>query len=453
MRCLSQSYILLFISAALILIAVSVASGTLAKSVKWTFYNEAIDYGYGYILYMYAYQNLWTSYDIWKKRDQVYTKVFIPTEFRDDSWRLIPRLLILTAVGLGLLSFIILLVGSLVPVFNRKQVILNAWRIGSSVISLCAGGLLVSCLIYYKKHYQSILSVLFNNPANQYPDKENISVGFYLTAFASVLFFASSIINIVNVVILIKSSKASVQPSQGLQETKEKTTSQTIDLPSFNMRCLSQPYVLLLISAALILIAVSVASATLAKSVKWTFYNEAIDYGYGYILYMYAYQNLWTSYDVWKKGDSVYTKVFVPTEFRDDSWRLVPRLLILTAVGLGAVSFIILLLGSLVPIFNRKPVVLNAFRIASSAISFCAGGLLVSCLIYYKKHYQSILSVLFKDPASQYPDKENISVGFYLTAFASVLFFASSIINIVNVVILIKSSKASVKPSQGLQKI
>ncbi|CAG2246429.1 unnamed protein product [Mytilus edulis] len=229
MGCLSQPYILLLTSAALILIAISVVSGTLAKSVKWTFYNEAIDYGFGYILYMYAYQNLWTSYDIWKTGDQVYTKVFIPTEFRDDSWRLIPRLLILTAVGLGLLSFIVLLVGSLVPVFNRKPAVLNAWRIGSSVISLCAGGLLVSCLVYYEGHYKSILSVLFDNPANQYPDKENISVGYYLTAFASAMFFASSIINIVNVVILIKSSKASVKPIELLQETKEKTTSKTID--------------------------------------------------------------------------------------------------------------------------------------------------------------------------------------------------------------------------------
>ncbi|CAG2211102.1 unnamed protein product [Mytilus edulis] len=192
-----------------------------------------------------------------------------------------------------------------------------------------------------------------------------------------------------------------------------------------------------------------VAGYTFAKSVKWTFHNEAIDYGYGTFFHMYAYQNLWTSYDVWKTGDSVYTKVFIPAEFRDDSWRLIPRILIVAAVVIGALSAGILLLGSLVPICNRKLVVLNSCRIASSVLSFCAGGLLVSSLIIYQNKYQSILTSLFDDPANQYPDKENISVGFYLTAFASAMFFASSVLNIANVIIDTKASQASVQPTSG----
>ncbi|VDI77258.1 Hypothetical predicted protein [Mytilus galloprovincialis] len=210
------------------------------------------------------------------------------------------------------------------------------------------------------------------------------------------------------------------------------------------MRCLS--HTLLCLSTASILIALSVAGYTVAKSVKWTFYNEKIDYGYGTILYMYAYQNLWTSYDVWHKGDKVYTKVFIPKVFRDDSWRVLLRIRIFIAVGFGVLSVVILLLGSLVPILNRKPVRLNAFRIASSVLSFCAGGLLVSCLIFYQSKYQSILSVLFNDPANQYPSKDDISVGFYLTAFSSAMFFASSVFNIANVFILIKSDKTSIEP-------
>ncbi|XP_076083830.1 uncharacterized protein LOC143054697 [Mytilus galloprovincialis] len=209
------------------------------------------------------------------------------------------------------------------------------------------------------------------------------------------------------------------------------------------MRCLS--HTILFLSTASILIALSVAGYTVAKSVKWTFYSEAIDYGYGTILYMYAYQNLWTSYDVWHKGDKVYTKVFIPKVFRDDSWRVLLRIRIFIAVGFGVLSVVILLLGSLVPI-NRKPVRLNAFRIASSVLSFCAGGLLVSCLIFYQSKYQSILSVLFNDPANQYPSKDDISVGFYLTAFSSAMFFASSVFNIANVFILIKSDKTSIEP-------
>lgn len=83
------------------------------------------------------------------------------------------------------------------------------------------------------------------------------------------------------------------------------------------MKCFSQQYILLLISAASILIAISIASGTLSKSVKWTFYNKEIDYGYNVISKWYAYQNLWTSFDKWKQGDLKYTKVFIPTKFRN----------------------------------------------------------------------------------------------------------------------------------------
>lgn len=64
-----------------------------------------------------------------------------------DSWRLIPRVLILTAVGLGALSFIILLVGSLVPFIKKKPNVMNAWRIASSVVSSIAGKIGSQCAL------------------------------------------------------------------------------------------------------------------------------------------------------------------------------------------------------------------------------------------------------------------------------------------------------------------
>lgn len=86
-----------------------------------------------------------------------------------------------------------------------------------------AGGLLVSSLIFYRNKYKSILSDLFDNSAtiydtftdNRYPEKENISIGFHLTAFASAIFFVSSFFNIANVFIDKKTTQASVQPSRG----------------------------------------------------------------------------------------------------------------------------------------------------------------------------------------------------------------------------------------------
>lgn len=99
---------------------------------------------------------------------------------------------------------------------------------------------------------------------------------------------------------------------------------------------------------------------------------------------------------------------------------------------------------------HRQPWILLSLPLLSQMIDFpVAGGLLVSSLIFYQNKYKSILSVLFDDPANLYPEKENISIGFYLTAFASAMFFASSFFNIVNIFIDKKATQASVQPSSG----
>ncbi|VDI11686.1 Hypothetical predicted protein [Mytilus galloprovincialis] len=211
------------------------------------------------------------------------------------------------------------------------------------------------------------------------------------------------------------------------------------------MKCLSLPSSLLLISSFSILIALCLAGASLAKSVKWNFYNYELDYGYGITWYMHAYQTLWTSYDAWTgNSDLTHMQVFKP--LKDDSWRLLPRLLIMSTLGLGALSLCVLIPGSLVPMLKTKTLFLNGCRIASSVISVCAGSLLVYTLTYFDEHYQSILTDIFDDKTSGYPEKDNKSTGFYIAAVACTFYFISASVNIANVVILIKTSTATVNP-------
>jgi hypothetical protein len=72
------SNILLIASASYILLALSLAGGSLSKSVKWNLYNTETDYGYGFDMYrLYAYQNLWTSYDVYEgKNDKVNAQAY-----------------------------------------------------------------------------------------------------------------------------------------------------------------------------------------------------------------------------------------------------------------------------------------------------------------------------------------------------------------------------------------
>ena len=71
--------ILLIASASSILLALSLAGGSLSKSVKWNLYNSGTNYGVkgGPVVRLYAYQTLWTSYDGWKgKYDKVNSQAY-----------------------------------------------------------------------------------------------------------------------------------------------------------------------------------------------------------------------------------------------------------------------------------------------------------------------------------------------------------------------------------------
>lgn len=77
-----------------------------------------------------------------------------------------------------------------------------------------------------------------------------------------------------------------------------------------------------------------------------------------------------------------------------------------------------------------------------------SGTILAFTLQYFKNHYQSILALNFDEPFSGYPPKDNISTGFYIAAIACTFYFLSAIINVANVVILIKAGNTTVKPSE-----
>ncbi|XP_063405899.1 uncharacterized protein LOC134689860 [Mytilus trossulus] len=190
----------------------------------------------------------------------------------------------------------------------------------------------------------------------------------------------------------------------------------------------------------------SLAGASLSKEVKWNVYNNHIYYGPTIVFFLDAYQTLWTSYDAWSGYKQTHLQTFKP--IRNDSWRLLPRLLILSTLGIGAVSLCILLTGSLVPFLKKRPIVLNGCRITGSVFSVCAGTILAFTLQYFKTHYQSILAESFDTAGSGYPEKDNISTGFYLAAIACAFYFISSIVNIANVVVLIKAGNMLVKPSE-----
>ncbi|CAG2246428.1 unnamed protein product [Mytilus edulis] len=173
----------------------------------------------------------------------------------------------------------------------------------------------------------------------------------------------------------------------------------------------------------------------LSKEVKWNVYNNHIYYGPNIVYCLDAYQTLWTSYDAWSgNSDQKHMQTFKP--IRNDLWRLLPRLLILSTLGIGTVSLCILLTGSLVPFLKKRSIVLNGCRITSSVLSV------------YAEHYQSILAVNFDQAGSGYPEKDNISTGYYIAAIACTFYFISSIVNIVNAAILIKAGNMLVKPSE-----
>ena len=79
MKYMELSNILLIASVSSILLALSLAGGSLSKSVKWNLYNTETDYGTsGFAMYrLYAYQNLWTSYDVYEgKNDKVNAQAY-----------------------------------------------------------------------------------------------------------------------------------------------------------------------------------------------------------------------------------------------------------------------------------------------------------------------------------------------------------------------------------------
>ncbi|CAG2246419.1 unnamed protein product [Mytilus edulis] len=195
----------------------------------------------------------------------------------------------------------------------------------------------------------------------------------------------------------------------------------------------------------------SLIGASLAKSIKWNFYNYELHYGTTW--YMYAYQTLWTSYDAWT-GNSDKTHMQVLNQLKTSiEQKLFYRFLEAAAktsyyfdLVLGALSFGVLLTGSLVSCSRKKSFVLNCFRIASSVLSISAGSLLVYTLKHFQNNYQSILTDIFDSVNSGYPKKDNLSTGFYIAAFATTFFFISAVANIANVIILLKAGTTPVQP-------
>lgn len=87
----------------------------------------------------------------------------------------------------------------------------------------------------------------------------------------------------------------------------------------------------------------------------------------------------------------------------------------------------------------------HASRQIQSSLIF-AGCILAYTLYYYYTHYPLLKSEWFIDPTSHYPDEDNISAGFYMTTFACVLYFTSAVLNVINIVKLIKDTKNAVIP-------
>ncbi|CAC5395245.1 unnamed protein product [Mytilus coruscus] len=215
------------------------------------------------------------------------------------------------------------------------------------------------------------------------------------------------------------------------------------------MKLFTLPNVLLIASGGCIILAISLSGGSLSKSIKWNLYNSGTSYGdpNGQVFRIYAYQNLWTSFDAYvNTNDPAQAYELI----KKDSWRVLPRLLIMATLGIGCTSLSVLLPASLVPYLNRKGFVLNSCRIASSVLSLAAGSILGYTLNYYKNKYKLMLAPVFYDPKSFYPDEDNLSTGFYMAATACVLFFISTIVNIVNVVVHIKNGKSIVKPTEEL---
>ena len=80
-----------------------------------------------------------------------------------------------------------------------------------------------------------------------------------------------------------------------------------------------------------------------------------------------------------------------------------------------------------------------------------SGALLGYSLNYYKSKYPSLLSPAFHDKTSNYPDEDNVSTGFFMASAACALLFISAIVNIVNVVLLIKKLNQKVESIPGEQ--
>ncbi|CAG2203064.1 unnamed protein product [Mytilus edulis] len=169
-----------------IILAISLSGGSLSKSIKWNLYNSGTSYGdpKGPVFRIHAYQNLWTSFDAYNNTNdpaQAYELI------KKDSWRVLPRILIMAALGIGCTSLAVLLPASLVPFLKKKDFVLNSCRIVSSVLSLAAGSILGYTLNYYKSKYKLMLAPVFYDPTSFYPDEDNLSTGFFMAATACVL--------------------------------------------------------------------------------------------------------------------------------------------------------------------------------------------------------------------------------------------------------------------------
>lgn len=79
------------------------------------------------------------------------------------------------------------------------------------------------------------------------------------------------------------------------------------------MKYLTLPNALFVASSISIVIALCVSGGSLSKSVKWNFYNTGTTFGVdgGKVWYIFAYQNLWTSYDACNGStDQVYVQAY-----------------------------------------------------------------------------------------------------------------------------------------------
>ncbi|VDI45570.1 Hypothetical predicted protein [Mytilus galloprovincialis] len=174
--------------------------------------------------------------------------------------------------------------------------------------------------------------------------------------------------------------------------------------------------------------------------VKWNLYDSGTDYGTGGKTYkLYAYQTLWGRYDAYKgNGDTVYSQAYRLINFRDE-WRRLPRTMVLVSIGTGTGAFAVLVVAVLMSVLKKKDMFVIFCWIISSLLATISGFCLAYAMNKYSTHYRSMLDPTFYEPKAFYPDEDNLSSGFFMALMACSFFFISSMVDIINIVVFIKT--------------